>query len=265
MRLRLLEHFRYAWQVLSGYRARHEHAIALRRESDIAPYVDTRQALRVLDLANGSLRPQYSILRAAGHLVYGIDLVNGSQLTWTSMAYQVARWLYAHQLGLPPESMSDGMLVRGDVTNLPFSDSYFDLVTSVAAFEHFGDVPKVVSEVARVLRPSGLVWASMHLFTSLSGGHNLSATQIPVLSLPPDIEPWDHLRRRGLPMRTPLNEWRRDQYLETFAGHFTLVKHYCARREGEHLLTPKIQAELATFSFDELTSRSYVIVGRKED
>jgi hypothetical protein len=34
-------------------------------------------------------------------------------------------------------------------------------------------------------------------------------------------------------------------------------------REGEHLLTPKIEAELSEYSRDELTCGAYVIIARK--
>jgi ubiquinone/menaquinone biosynthesis C-methylase UbiE len=154
-------------------------------------------------------------------------------------------------------------LLCGDVNRLPFSNSVFDLVTSVAAFEHFLNVPAVVSEVARVLKPGGLVYARIHLFTCPSGGHNVRITEIPLLRLPMSVEPWDHLRRRKLPWDVPLNEWRQGQYLEEFVKHFEVLKHYCAMREGEHLLTLQIERELSEYSRDELTCGAYVIVARK--
>src|SRR6266542_3202580 len=112
---------RYAWQLLAGSRSNGERDMAERRRNDIAAYLDMSLPLRVLDVANGRLRPQYTILKSEGHRAYG-----------------------------------------------------FDLATSVAAFEHFLDVPAVVTELHRVLRPGGVVWVCVHLFTSPTGGHNLS-------------------------------------------------------------------------------------------
>ena len=100
-------------------------------------------------------------------------------------------------------------------------------------------------------------------FTSPSGGHNVTFTQIPMRSVPRAVDPWDHLRKRRLPFSVPLNEWRLDQYLEEFAKYFELLKHYCAMREGEHLLTPELESELSDYSRDELTCAAYVIVARK--
>jgi SAM-dependent methyltransferase len=139
----------------------------------------------------------------------------------------------------------------------------FDLITSVAAFEHFLRVSDVVKELYRVLKPGGLIYARVHLFSCPSGGHNVRVAEVPLRHVPKGIDPWDHLRKRHLPIDVPLNEWRRDQYLEEFAKYFEIVKHYCAMREGEELLTPEIEAELSTYTRDELTCGAYVIVARK--
>ncbi len=259
----ITDYLNYSWQLVNGFRSDGEKTIAARRQCEISPHLDGDRSLRILDLANGRLRPQYILLKAAGHEVYGIDLVNRPHLSWEDVAYCVARWVYKRKLGLPAKATAAQTLVCGDVGALPFSDNTFDLVTSVAAFEHFLDVPSVVTEISRVLRRGGLVWVGVHLFTSPSGGHNLRLTEIPLRRIPAAVDPWDHLRKRRLPFHVPLNEWRRDQYLETFAGYFEIVKHYCVTREGEELLTPALEAELSTFSRDELTCGAYVIVARK--
>ena len=256
------DYLHYSWQLLNGFRANGEKQIAWERDNDIAPYINTKRSLRVLDLGNGSLRPQYTLLQAAGHRAYGIDLVNRPRWNSFNAAYAVARSLYRWKLGVPfKDSVKN--LICGDVTRLPFADGSFDLVSSVAAFEHFLDVPIVMTEIQRILRPDGVVYARIHLFACPSGGHNINITEIPLHSLPKGIDPWDHLRKRRLPFHVPLNEWRRDQYFAEFQKHFEILKHYCAMREGEHLLTPQIEKELFNYSRDELTCGAYVVVGRK--
>lgn len=255
-------YLRYAWQMFNGFRTNGEMQISAEREQDIMPYLDDRRSLRVLDLGNGSLRPQYTLLKAAGYWVYGIDLVNRPQWNLLNFAYVFARGLYKWKLGLPIRDV-DQTLICGDVTDLPLPHNTFDLVTSVAAFEHFLAVPMVVAELQRVVRPGGVVYVRIHLFTCPSGGHNVRITEIPLRSVPRRVDPWDHLRKRILPFHVPLNEWRRDQYLAEFQKHFEILKHYCAMREGEHLLTPEIESELADYSRDELTCGAYVIVARK--
>jgi SAM-dependent methyltransferase len=258
-----IDYPRYVWQVLNGSRMNHERQLAELRQRDIATLIDTNRSLRVLDLANGRLRPQYTILKAAGHQVYGIDLANQPTSTRVNIYYRLARRIFNRTLDIPAKALADQTLICGNVGVLPFPDSSFDLVTSIAAFEHFLNAPAVLAELARVVRPGGLVWVCVHLFTSPSGGHNLSFAEIPLRKVPPGVDAWDHLRRRRLPFHVPLNEWRKNQYLAEFARHFEIVKNYCAFPEGEGLLTPEIEAELSAYSRDELTCGAYVILARK--
>ena len=257
------DYLHFGSHLVNGWRASHEQWIASLRRADIAPLQrEESESPIVLDLANGRLRPQYEILRGEGCRVYGIDVANHPKRGWQDHAYELARWLYAKGIRAN-DAHTDSTLVCGDVCRLPFRNECFDVVTSVAAFEHFLDVPRVLKEIHRVVRPNGIVWVLVHLFTCLSGGHNVSLTQVPLCNIPPGIDPWDHLRRRRLPFHVPLNEWRRDQYLEEFQKSFEILKQYCAVREGEHLLTPQIENELSDFSPDELTCGAYVIVARK--
>lgn len=260
----LSDYPRYAWQLINGERTNGELRLAQWRERDLAAHLDISAPLRILDLANGRLRPQYAILRGAGHQVYGVDIINRPALNWTDIAYQAARWIYKWRLRPVNRIASGETLICGNVNWLPFPEQCFDLVTSIAAFEHFLDVPHVVSELYRVLRPGGIVWVSVHLFTSPSGGHNVSFTEIPLQRVPNGVDAWDHLRRRRLPFSVPLNEWRRDQYLEAFGRRFSLIEHYPAAYEGEALLTSEIAAELADYDREELICHAYVIVARKE-
>jgi SAM-dependent methyltransferase len=259
---RINDYFRFAWQLITGERLAHEQKLAKMRASDVEPYLNGSGPYCVLDLANGQLCPQYFLLFAAGHRVFGIDKVNQFSAGWNHSAYVFARWLYRRKISSLPKNHGK-TLVCGDVSRLPFPANSFDLVTSVAAFEHFLEVPLVVEEIQRVTRPGGLVWVWIHPFACLSGGHNLSLTEVPLQTVPKGIDPWDHLRQRRLPFHVPLNEWRIGQYLETFASQFEMLRHHCALREGEALLTPEIESELAKYTKDELTAGGYVILARK--
>ena len=52
-------------------------------------------------------------------------------------------------------------LVRGDAMELPFEDGRFDLVNCCGALHLFPSVPKVLGEIARVLRPGGRFTAAV--------------------------------------------------------------------------------------------------------
>ena len=248
---------------MSGFRSRHELMFAALRDRDTSELLPSTRPQKILDLGNGRLRPQYLLLKARGHHVFGIDIANRPVLSATSLLYDFARPIYAWKTEIPAIRRVTNTLVCGDVSALPFRSRSFEMVTSIAAIEHFLDIPLVVRELARVSNAGGILWICIHLFTSPSGGHNVTFTQIPMRSVPRAVDPWDHLRKRRLPFSVPLNEWRVDQYLEEFAKHFELLKHYCAMREGEHLLTPELEGELSDYSRDELTCAAYVIVARK--
>ena len=261
--LSFLNYVVYLRQILGGFRAAHERKLAAFRLIDVQPYLDMSQSRLILDVANGRLRPQYSLLRTQGHRVCGIDLINRPSQGVTDALYVVARRLFAWRMRVPLSAINGKTLVNGNVGMLPFAADTFELVTSIAAFEHFLDVPKVVTELRRVTRPGGLAWLCIHPFTTLSGGHNLSLTEIPLRHVPDGVDPWDHLRQRRLPFHVPLNEWRIGQYVAELSRHFEIVKHSVAMREGEDLLTPAIEAELAAYTRDELTCLAYIIVARK--
>lgn len=51
--------------------------------------------------------------------------------------------------------------VFADAVHLPFRNDQFDGVVCLEVLEHVADAPKVVTEIARVLRPGGRAWISM--------------------------------------------------------------------------------------------------------
>ena len=263
MKIHPTDYLRYIVQLLDGSRAKIEREIAQRRDRDIGPFLRDTSRLRILDLANGSLQPQYTLLKAAGHRVCGVDLLNRPRLNGTDLAYRIARRIFTWKLAIPSRALKPRILVCGSATDLPFRNDSFDLVTSIAAFEHFLNVPAVVAGIHRILRTGGLAWIGIHLFTSLSGGHNFNLTEVPLRRIPVGVQPWDHLRKRSMPFRVALNEWRLEQYRKLFASRFKILNEYCVMREGEEFLTPAVEAELKEYSRDELTCRSYVILVEK--
>lgn len=260
-----LDYPRFLREILSGAKAASELSTAKLRTGHLNGVVDFSRPLSVLDLANGALCPQYYILAAEGHRVVGVDLVNRPKRSPTAFAYRVARGLYRRTLydrTVPNGARRRGNgLICADVAALPFKDGAFDLVTSIAAFEHFLDVPKVLSEVARVLKPGGTIWAAIHVFSTLSGGHNVSRSMS--TPFPAGVDPWDHLRKRELPFSVPLNEWRIGRYLDAFSSRFEILSHGPTGSEGAALLTAEFRTELSEYSVEELTCCGYFITARK--
>ena len=54
--------------------------------------------------------------------------------------------------GIPGEN-----LVQSDVRSIPFNDEIFDLVTCLDALHHFPESEKGLKEMARVLKPGGII------------------------------------------------------------------------------------------------------------
>jgi ubiquinone/menaquinone biosynthesis C-methylase UbiE len=114
------------------------------RGNSLARLVELTQPLptwRVLDVATGA---GHTALAMAPHVAQ----VVASDLTPEML--DVARGL-AKQRGVSNISFADA-----EAEDLPFKDQSFDLVTCRIAPHHFADVPRFVSEVARVLRRDGV-------------------------------------------------------------------------------------------------------------
>src|SRR5512145_478670 len=90
----------YLWQLISGFRSRHELMFAELRDLDISEFLTTGESQRILDLGNGRLRPQYLLLKARGHRVSGIDIANRPIFSAVNLLYDVARPIYAWKTGL---------------------------------------------------------------------------------------------------------------------------------------------------------------------
>ena len=84
----------------------------------------------------------------------------GMDLTRESVARVAAR-MRVH--GLPHDA-----LVRGSVVRLPFEDAAFDVVYSHGVLHHVPEIGRAQAEIARVLRPGGLLVAMLYAKRSLN-------------------------------------------------------------------------------------------------
>lgn len=62
---------------------------------------------------------------------------------------------------------SSAHFCQGIVEELPYLDSYFDVVTGIGVLEHFLDCPTAMKEIARVLRKGGLFITLIYVGTPL--------------------------------------------------------------------------------------------------
>jgi len=99
---------------------------------------------RTLDLGCGT-GSAFPMLRAREFDVVGIDL--------SSRMIAFAKQRYADDRRI--------QLSRGDAEFLPFADASFDTVTCLGVFESLPDYTPALREIARVLRPGGLLVLSV--------------------------------------------------------------------------------------------------------
>ena len=244
--------------------------------------------LRVLDLGCGPNAPMTVCLSAAGARVTGLDATLG--IRWglglkprRYLEYaQTAGWAratrkvvgelvydrlyfkhFAHLTGLP---LSDeGLDLRAmDIQRLDLPQETFDVVHSNATWEHIADVHAANRAVSRVLRPGGLAYIEIHLFPSLSGGHDLPWI-VPGTTMLGDVKPWRHLRDPQWTAPVFLNRLRERDYREAFerTPGLEIVDWRTEFVEGQDCLTDEIRQELPDFSDAELTRRSIVVLLRK--
>jgi len=286
---RPLRAFRLYWSMVRYGRAhnrdfaREHFAFFDEMRRRLAGYVGELAGLRVLDVGCGKSMWLTLLLQSAGAQVTGIDTEavtalrglrkynsivknNGVERALRTVAWDIlfARPYYKHleeACGFP--LLFEGLDVRRmSAQELDFDDDTFDLVVSHEVFEHLPDLDATVESIQRVMKPTGITYIYTHNYASISGGHHI-AWKYPDSEPSETVPPWDHLRENRFPdIPSWLNRLRERDYREAFGKSFDIAEWLHTTREGEKLLTPDIQAELAEFSADELLTKGFVTIAR---
>ncbi len=104
----------------------------------------------------------------------------------------------------------------------------------------------------------------MHLFPSISGGHDLPWIVPGRLDLG-TVTPWGHLRNPRWRAPVHLNRLREREFYAAFkeTDGLEIVEWQLEHAEGEALVTDEILQELSTYTREELTRRSVIAVVRR--
>lgn len=270
--------------------AKHDFEQFVTYTNVLQPYTGELRNKAILDVGCGRLYPQSLLLHSRGNAVTGIDSAHigpnegilkrywrtltkeGIESLGRDFLYAVLlkNRTYYHTLqDVSGFTLSArGLDIRRmNAEDLTFREEAFDVVISIAVFEHIQNVPKAVSEIHRVLKPGGVAYVNIHLFASLSGGH-LPALQNPA-KMPSQpqlrVPAWDHLREDKHRIPGHLNRLREHQYTTLFGTRFTVLQVLnIGEGEGKQLLTPEIRQELSDYTEDELTKRGITIIARKD-
>lgn len=267
----------------AGRNGRSEAKLLLHARARLSKYLDLDSRLRVLDIGCGQRCPAVSAFTAWGWDATGVDISR------VGLDHSLSKYLGVLKTegpgrlarSLVREAFFDRPFRKGlfgtlgvkiprrvdvrlmSATNMEFADSTFDLVYSMAVFEHIDDVPAAVREVNRVLKPEGIGFIGLSLWPSLIGGHH-PAWQNPDKYQPGDVPPWDHIRENRFPTPFYCNKYRERDYRKIFEQYTRILEWIDGPRVGESLVTDEILAELSDYTADELTKRSATaIIGKK--
>lgn len=240
------------------------------------------EGLEILDVCPGQQLKHMRALSVKNHVTgidtdivpQGFDLHDYLELLRHSPALRAAKtfmrkllgWdagfekALAQRLGVP--SFPRLPVLRMDATRMTFPRDSFDLVCSWSAFEHISQPQAALEEVARVLRPGGIAYLLIHLYTSHSGSHD-PRTQG---ALAPPY--WPHLRaghREAVRPNCYVNEVRLDTWKQMFQETMPGVRFIHERHEElvPHLRELKAQGELADYADEELLTVSLIGVWQK--
>jgi SAM-dependent methyltransferase len=228
---------------------------------------------RLLEVGCGTRHAVTTLFHSAGALITGIDTAlqppglaglapgvirrNGFRRTLQNAARSLLfdpsyRRALQRSWAWPIRGGADARVMSA--TAIEFRDCEFDFAFSTAVFEHLPDVPSAVAEVARILKPGGAAFISIHLFPSLSGGHSVDWTD-PDTDRPRRVPAWDHLIDNRFPAGVYLNRLREREYRSAFERHFEVVE-VSPKYEGERHLTDDVLRRLPGFSREELLRAS---------
>ncbi|HVR19546.1 MAG TPA: class I SAM-dependent methyltransferase, partial [Polyangiaceae bacterium] len=156
-------------------------------------------------------------------------------------------------------------LLRQSATAMTFPDETFDFVYSHSVFEHIDDPEAALREVNRVLRPGGVAYISVHLYTSYNGSHDPQ-----VLADGCPVEPlWRHLRpslRDTIHPNAYLNKlslsaWR--SLFETIFPGGHLLTEPMLENVKDELRILREQGELFEYTDEELLTVNCIGIWRK--
>jgi len=106
----------------------------------------------ILDVGCGDMMSDLGLLNIGARKITGIDVKPISIVTLERTAQVVSDAGYK----LPDNFLEKIEPITYNGLDLPFADNTFDITFSWGVFEHVQNVPRVLSEMKRVLRPSGV-------------------------------------------------------------------------------------------------------------
>ncbi|MCC3526539.1 MAG: class I SAM-dependent methyltransferase [Microcoleus sp. PH2017_22_RUC_O_B] len=166
----------------------------------------------------------------------------------------------AWQKALGISKLPNPTFMQGDICQATPKPEAYDVVVSWSTFEHLSDPKIALKHAIQSLRPGGVLYIGIHLYTSNSGHHDLRAfTGFP-------LPLWAHLRASTSDSIEPssyLNEWRLSQWRSLFEQEAKGFEEFLESYGSEQDLTLDIRGELSEYSDEELCTVDAFYVWQK--
>lgn len=171
---------------------------------------------------------------------------------------------WASLLGV--ETFKNPTIIHGNICEEPPSIGQFDVIMSWSVFEHLPKPEQALQNVINLLKPGGVFYLSLHLYTSNNGHHDIRAftgneDQLPL---------WAHLRpstQAAIAPSSYLNQWRLAQWRELFTAmtpqHLEILEAFESYDRFQPQMTEQLRTELAEYTDEELYTINAVYTWRK--
>lgn len=190
--------------------------------AETAAFLGDISGLDILDVGCGDMVADIGLLSLGPKHVTGVDIHKCDH----SVEKEAARDASSAGFTVPSDYASRLSYTAYDGRALPFADNCFDLVFAWAIFEHVQDVPAVLREARRVVKPEGRIFTVVYpWFHCYTGSHLTDFIK----------EPYFHL--------TQSNEWTQNRLQEYVAAHPEAAAKV-SRIRGEYLTLNRYSARM---------------------
>ena len=171
---------------------------------------------------------------------------------------------WANLLGV--ERFQNPKLIHGNICEEVPPVGQFDVIMSWSVFEHLPNPQQAIDNITKLLKPGGVFYISLHLYTSNNGHHDIRAftgdeDQLPL---------WAHLRpttQQAIAPSAYLNRWRLAQWRELFTtmtpDHQEILEPFESYERFQPRVTSELREELADYTDEELYTINAVYAWRK--
>jgi SAM-dependent methyltransferase len=162
------------------------------------------------------------------------------------------------------QQLKDPEIFYGDICKTVPAEGAFDLALSWSVFEHLSDPRAALLNMMRALKPGGVLFISLHLYTANNGHHDIRAFTGQEASLPL----WGHLRESTRHLINPssyLNEWRLDQWRALFNDVVPGWQEVLDMKNGYYQaqMRDEIRQELQDYTDEELFTVDTIMIWKK--